>query len=115
MTTFQLVTLPLLLLFFVGTAVATSRRRLTPRLGVAWMALWLAAALFIALPELLVGLARFLGIGRGADLVFYVSILAGFVAFFLTYLRFRRLDDQMTEIVRHLAILNAEKEDKLPK
>ena len=115
MTTFQLIALPALMLFFFGTGVAIARGRLTRRLGAAWMLLWLTAAFFIALPETLVGLARFLGIGRGADLVFYISILGGFVAFFAVYLRFRRVDAQLTEIVRHLAILNAEKEDKSQK
>lgn len=115
MTTFQLVTLPILVAFVIGTAIAAARRRMTPRLGIAWMLLWLAAAVAIAFPELLVELARFLGIGRGADLVFYVSILGTFLAFFLTYLRFRRVEDQLTEIVRHLAILNAEGEDKSPR
>lgn len=115
MTTFQLVTLPILVAFVIGTAVATARRRLTPRLGTAWMLLWLAAAVSIAVPEILVRLAQLLGIGRGADLVLYVSILGTFVAFFLTYLRFRRVEEQLTQIVRHLAILNAEGEDKSPR
>ena len=114
MTTFQLFTLPVLIAFLIITAVATSRRKLTPRLGAAWVLLWLAAAFAIAVPESLVQLARFLGIGRGADLVFYVSILAGFFAFFLIYLRFRRIEDQLTQIVRHLAILKADREDKPP-
>jgi small membrane protein len=110
MTTFQLVILPLLGILIVVTALATARSRVTPRIGMGWILLWLAAAIAIAFPDLLVWLAQVLGIGRGTDLVLYVFILAGFVAFFATYLRFRRLDEQMTKIVRHIAIENAARE-----
>jgi small membrane protein len=110
MTTFQLVTLPLLAVLIVITAVATARSRVTPRIGLGWILLWLSAAIAIAFPDLLVWLAQVLGIGRGTDLVLYVFILVGFVAFFATYLRFRRLDEQMTKIVRHIAIENAARE-----
>ena len=109
MTSFQLVTLPLLALMAVATALQMARHRLTSRAGTAWMALWIAAAAAIAFPDILVGIAHFLGIGRGADLVLYLSILFSFAAFFVTYLRFRRVDEQLTKIVRHLAIRDAQK------
>ncbi len=112
MTTFQLVTLPLLAILVVATAIQTGRRRLAARYGIAWTALWIAAAVSIADPILLVRIAHFLGIGRGADLVLYLSILFTFVAFFITYLRFRRVDEQLTKIVRHLAIRDVERNDE---
>ena len=108
MTTFQLLTLPFLVAAILFTGAATARRRITPGTGAFWILLWLAAAISIADPGILVVLAKFLGIGRGADLVLYVSILVTFVGFFLMYLRYRRLSDQLTEIVRHLAIRDAE-------
>ncbi len=108
MSVFQLVALPLLALFVLVTAVAKARRRLTPRVGTARLVLWLAAAGAIAYPHVLVRVAHALGIGRGADLVLYLSILFTFAAFFVTYLRFRRVDEQLTKIVRHLAIRDAQ-------
>ncbi|HEX9986706.1 MAG TPA: DUF2304 domain-containing protein [Thermoanaerobaculia bacterium] len=108
MTTFQLVILPLLLILAVMTGVAVARHRLTPRVGVAWIVLWLAAAVAIALPESLVRVARFAGIGRPADLVMYVAILAALVGFFLIYLRFRRLEEQITKLVRELALRDSQ-------
>ncbi len=114
MTTFQVVTLPVLAVMILVTAVAMGRRRLAPRFGMAWIALWVGASIAILNPNLLVRVAHFLGIGRGVDLVLYVSILAFFIAFFLVYLRFRRLDEQLTQIVRHLAIRDAEKREEKP-
>jgi small membrane protein len=108
MTTFQLLTLPLLIAAIIFTAMAIARRRITPGVGVGWVLLWVAAAISIAAPGILAVVARFLGIGRGADLVMYLSILVMFIGFFVMYLRYRRLNDQLTEIVRHLAIRDAE-------
>lgn len=108
MTTFQIVTLPLIALIVLATVIQISRRRLAPRFGFAWMVLWVAAAVSIADPEILVRAAHFLGIGRGADLVLYLSVIFSFLAFFITYLRFRRVEEQLTTIVRHIAIRDEE-------
>lgn len=108
MTTFQVVALPLLAVFVLLTAIQLGRRRIAPRIGFAWIALWIAAAVSIADPNILVRAAHFLGIGRGADLVLYLSVIFSFSAFFITYLRFRRVDEQLTAIVRHIAIRDAE-------
>ena len=86
------------------TLSAMRRHRLAGRAGVAWLLLWIAAAFAVAFPESLAVIARTIGIGRGADLVLYLSILFMFAGFFLVYLRFRKLDEQLTQIVRHLAI-----------
>ncbi len=104
MTTFQLLVLPLLGIAVLATVVAIARRRVAFRIGVGWVFVWLAAAAAIADPDILVRIAHLLGIGRGADLVLYLSILFTLVAFFLVYLRFRRLDEQITILVRQLAI-----------
>ena len=108
MTTFQVVTLPVLALIALATAIQLVRRRMAPRIGFAWLLLWIGAAVSIADPDLLVRAAHFLGIGRGADLVLYLSVIFSFAAFFITYMRFRRVDEQLTKIVRHIAIRDAE-------
>ena len=108
MTTFQIVTLPLIALIILATVIQIGRRRLALRFGFAWIVLWAAAAVSIADPDLLVRAAHFLGIGRGADLVLYLSVIFSFSAFFITYLRFRRVDEQLTTIVRQIAIRDGE-------
>jgi len=99
----------------LATTVAVGRRRISRRLGFAWILLWVGASIGIVAPNILVRAAHLLGIGRGVDLVLYVSILAFFIAFFLVYLRFRRLDEQLTQIIRHLAIRDAEGEGEKAK
>ncbi|HXG58326.1 MAG TPA: DUF2304 domain-containing protein [Thermoanaerobaculia bacterium] len=108
MTTFQLITLPLLAVLLSITAAAAARRRLGRGPATAWILLWIASAASIAHPDALVIVARILGIGRGADLVLYLSILFMFAGFFAVYLRLRRLESHITTIVRHLAIDEAD-------
>ena len=107
MTAFQWITIPLLLAVVVMTGIAITRARLTRRAGLAWLALWFAALIAIAFPKVAIRAAHLLGIGRGADLVLYLSILFTFIGFFLLYLRYRRVTEQLTSIVRHIAISDA--------
>jgi hypothetical protein len=83
---------------------ATTARRIGRGVGVAWVLLWVSAATAIARPDLTVRAARLLGISRGADLVLYLSILGMIAGFFFVYLRMKRLETAITELVRRIAI-----------
>ena len=72
-----------------------------------WLAVWSAAALAIAWPDLTQRVARSLGIQRGADLVFYCAVLAMLGGFFVVSLRLRQLSRETTLLVRHLALRDA--------
>ncbi len=104
MTSFQILGISGVGLVALATLAAAVRRRLSWPVASAWLALWLTAALFLARPGLSFFLAQALGISRGADLVFYCAILAMLVGFFLVYVRMRRMEENITRLVRHLAI-----------
>ncbi|MFO0970286.1 MAG: DUF2304 domain-containing protein [Gemmataceae bacterium] len=70
---------------------------------------WTAAAVTIAHPDYLQTLATSVGITRGADLVFYVFVLVFIVVSFYFYARYLRMERQLTQVVRHLAIHEARK------
>lgn len=108
MTNFQTIALTLAAVLFAGTLAAAAARAIGRRSALAWMALWIAAALAIARPSITMAVAKFLGIGRGADLVFYCAILGMLIALFVIYLRFKRLEREITSIVRHLALRDGE-------
>lgn len=67
--------------------------------------------LFILQPHLTNRLAFLVGIGRGADLIFYVSILFLFFLCFNFYVRFRALEERQGRIVRELALRNPAQEE----
>ncbi len=68
---------------------------------------WLTAAVVIYDPALSQLAASAVGITRGADLVFYLAVLAFLGVSFFFYSRYVRLQTQMTELVRHIAIREA--------
>ena len=66
------------------------------------------ACVAVLVPNSTQTVADFVGVGRGTDLTFYLFAV-GFVYFVvLAYSRFSRLDRAMTEMVRRLAILEAD-------
>ncbi len=70
--------------------------------------LFLVATVFIFSPDLTTVIARSLGVGRGADLLLYVSLIAGVHIALLLYRRTRELERRMTELIRAAAIRDAQ-------
>jgi hypothetical protein len=62
------------------------------------------AIFFILSPESANTVAHKLGVGRGADLVFYTSILIFWFVILKLYARIRRLEQTITRIVRKDAL-----------
>src|SRR5688572_17050630 len=68
------------------------------------LALIATATVFILFPNISNDLAHRLGVGRGADLVFYTSILIFWFVILKLYARIRRLEQTMTQIIRKDAL-----------
>ena len=66
------------------------------------------AVVFVVWPDLTQNLAKFLGVGRGADLVFYISILIFWFVVLKLYSRVRSLEQKLTETIRKNAIQHVE-------
>lgn len=69
-----------------------------------WTLLWGAVVVVVLRPETASDVARRLGVGRGADVVVYLSIAA---LFYLQFRLFARLEDQerqITKLARELAL-----------
>lgn len=110
MILFQVFGLIVCAVFAVSAVLSVLRGRIGPIVGFAWLMLWVAAGVAIARPETTVTAARILGITRGADLVFYLAILGMIIGFFAVYLAMRRLEGNITSLVREIAIQQAETE-----
>ncbi len=72
-----------------------------------WLAACLLGAAAIFESDTTTGVAKSLGIQRGADLLLYFAVLAGLALSVFSLARFRTLDRQLTQIVRQIAIDNA--------
>lgn len=71
----------------------------------------LAAGLVVAVlfPHLTSVIARHLGVGRGVDLAFYVGFLLLFFVVAMQRARIREQDRTISQIVREIALLRAER------
>lgn len=105
MTLIQVLLTLLIVLFAMMSGVA-----FRSQLGVRLFAffLWSTAIAFVLFPYLTTRIAQRLGVGRGADLLFYLALFGGFHAFLVLYMRTRRLQRKLTAVVRVMAIRDAQ-------
>jgi len=73
-----------------------------------------AGAVAVVMPERTDDLARLVGVGRGADLITYVSIVAILFVLVHYYTKFVELQQQVTQLTRELAIQRAEPPSPMP-
>ena len=97
------------LLAFVLTALlkvihSYQQRRMRTLNFLFWTLVWLGTAAIIIFPDATSFVAHILGIGRGADLIIYASLLVSFYLIFRIHLMLARLEQEITEIVRAIAL-----------
>lgn len=77
-----------------------------------WTLLWIGMILFVWQPWLTDRIAGYLHVGRGADAVLYLSLVAVFAILFKLFVKIESLDHELTTIVRELAIIEKETKDR---
>jgi small membrane protein len=86
-------------------------RRMPPLDFFFWGLIWLGTACIIVFPEATSFVAHLLGIGRGADLIIYLSLLISFYLIFRLYVAIVRLEQAITALVRAIALEQLPKSD----
>ncbi len=91
---------------FAIISVATKRKSglLGPKGTVFWVLFWLLACIFVWWPNSTVILANYLGIGRGTDLVLYVSLALIFFILFRLHVKVESIGRDITKVVRREAL-----------
>ncbi|TWT39726.1 DUF2304 domain-containing protein [Blastopirellula retiformator] len=107
MTPFQWIAIT----FIIGAAgyelVIIRQQRSVRLFGLFRGVIWFAAALAILFPNQIGRLASLVGIGRGADVILYSFVLVFLATTFYFYSRYLRLQRQITDVVRYMAIQEA--------
>lgn len=99
-------------LFVVGkAATAYFHKRIRMPAFVVWSVFWVGIIVLVWQPNLTDRLAALLQVGRGADAVFYLSLIVIFYLLFRIYIRFERIDSHITTLVRQIALLNKHIDD----
>jgi hypothetical protein len=104
MNLFQLITVPLAAILFVRSFLRLVRGKQPRATALLGTVIWVSAGVAILHPELTIRIARLMGIGRGADLVLYLLVIASFVAWFYFYNKILSVQSDISEIVRRLAL-----------
>lgn len=74
-----------------------------------WLIFWLIAMGIVLYPETTSFLARFLGVGRGADVVVYISLILIFYFIFYITIKLRRTEQDITKLVRKISFSEKDK------
>jgi hypothetical protein len=69
-----------------------------------WVGFWLVVGAIVIVPETTSFMARMVGVGRGADLVVYLSIVLIFYIIFQITVKIERVERNITKIVRQVAL-----------
>jgi small membrane protein len=76
-----------------------------------FLSLVLLGVVFVLFPEWTNIIAKRLGVGRGADLVFYTCIIAFSFIVMMLYSKIRKLEQTITQLIRNKAKEDAVKND----
>lgn len=104
MNLFQILAITGLVLLVVVEWLRVYRHKINAGSPLFRSLIWLSAIGFILFPDSLTYIARWLGIGVGANLLLYLLTFAFLAVSFLLYARIVQLRRQMTLLVRHLAL-----------
>lgn len=69
-----------------------------------WSLVWIIGSIIVLNPNSTFYLANLFGIQRGVDVIVYISIVILFYLIFRIYVKIEKLEQDLTKIVRELAI-----------
>lgn len=107
---------PIQIVLLIFTVFALSRvylrakeKILSPKTAIFWFLVWTAAAIGIILPKTTESIAQVFGVGRGVDVIVYISLVVLFYLIFRIYVMIEDLRHEITFIVRQVALKNISK------
>lgn len=104
MSAFQYIGVTVLGLLLLIVLRGMVRGKVRPVVALLWILVLGAAAVAMVYPDATTLVARRVGIQRGADLILYSFVLVSGFLFLWGYGRIRRLNQQVTILVRELAL-----------
>ena len=89
----------------LGAVARAFARGALSRVGLmVWLVLWVGVGVLVWVPEVTNRIAALLGVGRGADAIFYVSIVLLFYMMFRLYGKIENLEHQLSDLVKKIAL-----------
>lgn len=113
-TPIQIITLVLVFFVLVRLYFRVRNKEISLRAALIWGGLWLGTIIVVLYPGLADEVAHFLGLetATGIDFVAYVSVGMLFYLLLLFWLRLDRMEQNITKIVRHMALLEDKSQNR---
>lgn len=93
-------------LFALSRVILRTRdSKLTLKEFVFWTFIWVSLLSVVFFPEYTTILAKYLGIGRGIDVIVYLSVAILYYMLFRLYIKFEEREQEMTKVIREIALL----------
>lgn len=109
MILFQILFTLFALFVLIKTIARYKAKELSVKMLVFWMIFWLLAEAVVLSPRLADLVAYSVGIGRGADLIVYVSIAGLFFLFFRLLVKQERMNRDITKLTRKISLMESDK------
>lgn len=94
------------ILFALSRVILRAREKvISKKNALFWTLIWLAALIGILLPATTTKIAQFFGVGRGVDVIVYISLSLLFYLVFRIYVMIEDLRHENTYLVRQIAFL----------
>ncbi|MFA6105191.1 MAG: DUF2304 family protein [Patescibacteria group bacterium] len=97
----------LILIFLIAISKVFMRYRsedLSLKETVVWILFWVLAGVVVIQPNLTARVAEMLGVGRGADVVVYISLVVLFFIVFRLVIKIEKLNREITKVIREKAL-----------
>lgn len=78
----------------------------------AWIVIWLIIIIISIYPNDTNYLASYTGIGRGLDFVLIIGLILSFYLIFKMYNKMEVIEEELTDLIRELAIQNKNTDNK---
>lgn len=74
-----------------------------------WILIWFAALIGILLPKTTTKIASIFGVGRGVDVIVYISLVLLFYLVFRIYVMIQDIRHEITSVIRKIALRETSK------
>lgn len=106
----------IIIIIFVFVVIGKTVRRfqhgdISSRELTIWTVLWLLVGLVVIVPKKTDVVAQWLGVGRGVDLLVYISIIVLFFLVFKIIVKLEKIDRDITKVVRRIALEDKDKHE----
>ena len=113
----MLTPIQIILLSFVFFALSrvylrSKEKVISPQASIFWFTVWFVAAVGIIHPGTTVNIAEIFGVGRGVDVIVYLSMVLIFYLIFRIFVMIEDLRHEITFLIRQIALKDSNSKSK---